>query len=675
MAGDRTDPAELPRLGSEFGRYRLDALIGRGGMGVVFRATDTRLQRPVALKVLSPELATDPAFRARFVRESRLAASIDHPSIVPIYEAGAIGDLLFIALRFVPGRDLGSILRLEGSLEPDRTVAILRQVADALDAAHQHGLVHRDVKPANVLVEQAGTERAFLADFGLTRRLGEASVATHAGPLGTIDYMAPEQVEGGHIDARTDQYGLACVAVQCLTGSPPFTGGSDAAVLYAHVHADPPRVSTIDRRLSTTVDRAIARGLAKAPADRFEDCRSFVTAVADGVVSGPGAETPHHGLARRLWTTRRPRRPGRRGLIGVAAIASVSVLVAGILVAAPPSDPPTDGFTADASPRTERTSGRRSALGLAPLPGEVIYFASDEDGDYDLYALGADSTRPHRLTRTTRDERLPAVSPNGKTIAYVVGNEPRRDIWLMDADGQNPRPLVTHAADDTDPAWSADGKSLAFASRRSDPNFDIYEIRDRGDGLRERNARNLTARSGVEQMPDWASSGRRLVIASNQLGQDRDLWVIDADDPTMTARRSSTFDYDFDPDYSPNGRTIAFERRPFCASCLPNRGTADLFSIDARGGNERRLTLTPARDEVEPDWAPDGRALVFAAGKPGAMELFAMTPDGDRRVRLTNGWEDAIEPAWGRAQPGKGRSSSERSPDPGTATHSPSVRH
>ena len=264
MAGDRNEPESL-RLGSIFGRYRLDALLGRGGMGVVFRATDVSLQRPVALKVLSAELATEPTFRARFERESRLAAAIEHPSIVPIYDAGSIGDTLYIAMRFVPGQDLRTILRLDAPLALDRTLALMRQLADALDAAHRRGLVHRDVKPGNVLVEKEdGTERAILVDFGLTHRLGEVS-ATGDGLVGTIDYVAPEQIEGRPSDGRTDQYGLACVVVHCLAGAPPFSGDSDASVLYAHLHTGPPSLSAIDGRIPPGVDAAIARAMAKSP--------------------------------------------------------------------------------------------------------------------------------------------------------------------------------------------------------------------------------------------------------------------------------------------------------------------------------------------------------------------------------------------------------------------------
>src|SRR5262245_8497077 len=208
----------VPRLGSMLGRYRIESLLGRGGMGVVLLATDTELERPVALKLLAPELAHDPVFRERFLRESRMAAAIEHPGIVPVYEAGTFGDQLFIAMRYVPGRDLAGVLRAEAPLDPVRALALATQLAEALDAAHARGLVHRDVKPANVLLEPGDPERALLTDFGLTHRRGQTAAWSTAGPVGTLDYMAPELIERGQVDARADQYSLACLVFHCLAG-------------------------------------------------------------------------------------------------------------------------------------------------------------------------------------------------------------------------------------------------------------------------------------------------------------------------------------------------------------------------------------------------------------------------------------------------------------------------
>ena len=250
----------------------------------------------------------------------------------------------------------------------------------------------------------------------------------------------------------------------------------------------------------------------------------------------------------------------------VAALGVVVVVAAGVLLAAPRAGRP-DGSPAPSSPGPVTTD----AL-LAPAEGEVIYFASDADGDYDLYALEPGRGRPRRLTATTRWERQPAVAPDGETIAYVVGMSPVVTSGSMSADGTGQEALVTHAADDTDPTWSADGRSLAFTSRRSDPSFDVFEIRDRGDGLDQRNARNLTGRPAAEQVPDWAPAGRRMVISSNHFGQNRDLVIIDAADRDVQRRLTSTFA--FDPQPRIRSRRRIDRVRPSDLSATPARPTA-----------------------------------------------------------------------------------------------------
>jgi serine/threonine protein kinase len=233
-----------PRVGSDLGPYRIEALIGRGGMGVVYLATHAGLDRKVALKLLAPDYADDDAFRARFLRESRMAAAIDHPNIIPIYEAGEVEGTYFLAMRYVAGTDLETRLR-GGPLEPKEAVHLLGQLASALDAAHEQGLIHRDVKPANVLLAAGrGVERvdhAYLTDFGLTKHRGSQSGLTQGGAfMGTLTYIAPEQIEGKPVDGRTDEYGLACVAFECLTGRVPFARDTDIAIAMAHLRDGPP---------------------------------------------------------------------------------------------------------------------------------------------------------------------------------------------------------------------------------------------------------------------------------------------------------------------------------------------------------------------------------------------------------------------------------------------------
>jgi class 3 adenylate cyclase len=256
--------------GMTFAGYRVESLVGRGGMGVVYRATDLSLDRPVALKLIAPEMAQDERFRARFLREPRLAASLDHPNVVPIYQAGEHGGQLYLAMRFVAGSDLASVLREHGTLGPERVLAILAQISGALDAAHRKGLVHRDVKPANVLLDE--DEHAYLTDFGITKQLRGASTDTGR-VMGTLDYLAPEQIRGERVDGRADCYALACVLYECLAGAPPFRRQSEAETLWAHMQEEPPSLAGYQ-----ALDAVLRTGLAKDREERYPSCSALLAA-------------------------------------------------------------------------------------------------------------------------------------------------------------------------------------------------------------------------------------------------------------------------------------------------------------------------------------------------------------------------------------------------------------
>jgi DNA-binding NarL/FixJ family response regulator len=263
-------PAGELAIGSTFAGHRVDGIAGRGGMGVVYRATDLTLDRRVALKLIAPSLAADPVFRARFELECRLAAAIDHPHAVEPFRAGEESGLLYVTMRFVEGTDLRELLRATERLAPRRAATIVHEVAGALDEAHRHGLVHRDVKPANVLIaSHEGVERAYLTDFGVCRQRAVASELTGTGlAIGSADYMAPEQAQGADIDARADIYSLGCVLFQTLTGSVPYDRDSDVEKLWAHAHEQPPALRDIRPDLPEELGDVLARSMAKDPSDR-----------------------------------------------------------------------------------------------------------------------------------------------------------------------------------------------------------------------------------------------------------------------------------------------------------------------------------------------------------------------------------------------------------------------
>jgi protein kinase-like protein len=291
--------------GSEFGDWRIDRLIGRGGMGVVYRGTDMRLNRPVAIKLIADDRAGDPAFRDRFEREAQLTASIDHPNVIPVYAAGEIDGQLYLATRFVDGTDLQECLRRDGPMSPARAADVVSQVAAALDAAHAAGLVHRDVKPANVLLSG---RHVYLSDFGLTRLVeAEARLTDTDERLGTVDFMSPEQLRGQRLDARSDVYALGCLLYTVLTGTPPFHRGTAAATITAHLESPPPRAS--DRAgVPDEFDAILARALEKDPDRRYQsagDLGRAALAAAQGQVTSDAGQSVARGEAAPLAETRR----------------------------------------------------------------------------------------------------------------------------------------------------------------------------------------------------------------------------------------------------------------------------------------------------------------------------------------------------------------------------------
>jgi serine/threonine-protein kinase len=291
----------------EIGGYRIEGLLGRGGMGVVYEATQLSLNRTVALKLLAAELGEDPSFRERFRREGRIQAGIDHAHIVTIFEAGELPEGLFIAMRLVRGPNLKQLIR-SGELDPMRTIRVLTPVADALDIAHESGLIHRDVKPQNILVGRR--DHAYLADFGLTKALGDTGVTRTGQLMGTLDYVAPEQIRGEPAEASSDIYAFAAVIYECLAGAPPFQRPSEAATLFAHMSEPPPRLSERRPDLPAAVDGWLTRALAKAPSDRPSTAFEMLTGLAEvlegwmpqgngiaAVVEPPTGHTPPSGTA------------------------------------------------------------------------------------------------------------------------------------------------------------------------------------------------------------------------------------------------------------------------------------------------------------------------------------------------------------------------------------------
>jgi tRNA A-37 threonylcarbamoyl transferase component Bud32 len=458
--------------GSELAGFRVDRLIAAGGMGAVYLAHDATLRRRVALKVVAPALADDKRYRNRFLAEARLAASLEHPSIVPIYAAGESDGRLYLAMRFLEDGSLADLLAARGRLAPPAAIALLEPLAAALDAAHGAGLVHRDVKPGNVLLDG---ERALLADFGLAvSARAETLLSADASHLnGTMGYLAPEQIEGERPGPAADQYAFACVAFECLTGRRPFPRDSELAVIYAHISEPPPSAADLVTELPRALDRVLARGLAKRPADRYPTCREFVHEIAEacGVTARP---VP-------LAVSRR-RRLIMAGAVAAVAVGGVAIglaLRSGRGPAATPAAhvapaPPADGVvTLDAaSLRAQRSAtvgamplafavspqstlivgaDRRISLSVGGGAPTVVGAAADEPVDAewagDAFWMTTRDTQAApfavgdhlvRIDPTTGDISTPLPLPPGSDAPGMRGKQLASQgdlLWVVDPDG------------------------------------------------------------------------------------------------------------------------------------------------------------------------------------------------------------------------------------------------
>jgi serine/threonine-protein kinase len=460
-----------PRVGTELAGHQILAVIGRGGMAVVYLAEHVRLGRRVALKVLDPEMAEDQAFRERFIRESRIAAGLDHPNVVTVFDAGEADGVLYLSMRYVEGTDLERLLRGLTKLEPPRAVSIVSQCAAALDAAHAEGLVHRDVKPANILLSAEGRtpgDRVYLSDFGVTKRMHSGAGLTRTGQfVGTVDYVAPEQIRGEHVDGRADVYSLGCVLFRCLTGGVPFPRETEVGTIYAHLEDAPPVVGELEPTLAKVSD-VVARAMAKSRDDRFGTCRELAAAARVAIDAPAPAPPPIRTVEGARPEART--RPGqaRRRRVGVflgAVGAAAAVLTVATLLVVSLQSPRESG---------SRPSGRQGSPSAAALPriswipvpdvrnvlggamnqalsaaidvgGTVVAVGHDESSGTDDAAvwISSNATRWERVPSdafvNSGEERVDGIAVlNGLVVAVgaeVAGGDTDAAAWTSSDDG------------------------------------------------------------------------------------------------------------------------------------------------------------------------------------------------------------------------------------------------
>jgi serine/threonine protein kinase len=414
-----------PRIGSELVGYRLDALVGRGGMGVVYKAYDRRLKRYVALKLIAPELSEDGRFRERFLAESELAASLDHPNVVPIYDAFDADGRLAIAQRYVDGTDLKLLLRQEHRLDGNRALRICSQVAAALDVAHARGLVHRDVKPSNVLLDE--NEHVYLADFGLSRRLADlAGSGEEMLSVGTPDYASPEQIEQRPVDGRADQYALACLLYECLTGEPPFRRDSELATLWAHVQEPPSPATERTPELRPEVDPVLAKGMAKSPADRYGSCRELLEAAGEALGMPRVANRRRRFLAVALSAL----------VVTAAVLVPLLLLTEGTSAPSRPSTTPTLTPQVDS---VQRVDPKANSV-VATIPGGAGTGAIAVGDGAVFVASSADRTVSRIDPATNAVVRRTATDapPTNLGFGYQYPNGLDPVLWVSSADSSKP---------------------------------------------------------------------------------------------------------------------------------------------------------------------------------------------------------------------------------------------
>ena len=544
--------------GSRLGHYEIVGTLGEGGMGEVYRARDPRLDRDVAIKVLSASLALDPGALARFEREAMSVAKLSHPNILSIFEFGRAGDTAFVVTELVDGETLRARLA-GGALSSRRAIGYALQIARGMAAAHGRGIVHRDLKPENVMITR--DDQIKILDFGLAKPIetGELDV-THAGSvrteagmvMGTFGYMAPEQVRGLTVDHRADMFAFGAVLYEMLTGERAFKGETAADTMSAILTKDPPELDPAKLSISPALDRIVRRCLEKTPDLRFQSATDLAFALET-------LATASTSSSRAIDAPAVPQKGGAAWLPwSIAAVALLAAAAAWLIRPAPPA---AEGAWSNFSRLTE-AAGEETSPALSP-DGSTVAYSMRTNGNWDIYSqrVGGRKATPI-VNDPKRNEGGPAFSPDGALIAFHESTN-LGGIFVAGATGESERRLTDNGFD---PAWSPDGAQIAFTTEAIvDP----------------------ASRTGESALYVVAASG----------GTPRRM--VDGD-----AAQAS---------WSPSGQRIAYFSN--------TNGQRDLYTIAATGGARVPLTQDPAID-WSPVWSPDGRSIYFSSNRGGAMNLW-----------------------------------------------------
>lgn len=670
------------RAGTHLGPFVLGNVVGQGGMGVVYAATRAETGETVALKLMSPELSSSEEFRQRFLNEAAVGPIMDHPNVVPIYGSGEAEGELYIAMKLIEGRNLKEVLKAEGALEPKRALRIFRQVASALDAAHESGMVHRDIKPQNILLatDDGHHDLAYVSDFGLVKPMSSDTSASRTGQVfGSLPYMAPEQIEAMEMDGRADVYALACVVFESLTGKPPFERPNEVAVVWAHVHEEPPLVTELRKELPGGIDGVVMQALSKHPDDRFLTCGEFIEAFEQGL----GRQRSRVSRAMRPLVARTPRPKTEREVWGanffpelsrirkvqrkidwLRAAAAIGVLSLVALAATQLTHPEgLSGAARDVSALVESTTngvvdlvapGTRPPMDDARMTG----LAGIERHPFEVLEGSTSGRRVRGDGSVTDTQDDPAGSGSG--TPFVLGDPSLKDtlilfgsyedsaggagleydIYSMTAAGEEKRRIISSPTDDFDADLSVQGK-VAFASQRAG-DYDIYISNLDGKGVQ----RLTTAPNVCEENPNWSPDGSKIVYMnvcwySASGSTQGDIIVMNADGSNKTNLTQTPSQDDGFADWSPDGSKIVFSSGPY-------GGNYEIYVMNADGTGKTRLTTTPVV-EYGPTWSPDGTKIAFvrrSATDANERDIFVMNADGTRESQLTDDNGRELVPQW-----------------------------
>lgn len=619
------------RFGTSVAGYRLEERIGQGGMGVVYRAVAPSGD-PVALKLMLDELALDPLFRERFIREAERVPAIDHPHIVPILDSGEDDGALFIVMELIDGPDLKTLIRERGRLTLHQTKELISQMGSALDAAHEAGLVHRDVKAQNILIGGSPEEpHAYITDFGLMKPIASDTSISRTGQVfGSVPYMPPELIEAMPSDGRADVYALGCVLYECLTGQVPFVRANEVAMLWAHIHEDPPRPSALCPELPGGVDDVVVRALQKHPDDRYLTCGELYEDLVAGLRR---RKSLTQGSRTRMLVARVRRSVGPREVWApnffpeLARVESARRAIdwrKAALVAF------TFTFPLASIIHVTSPNGLPTALADAASAGRSFVG--------DVFNSDSKDNEEQKQEQIRLAQRTKKAAPQPPQAAGApVGRDRTSSSKTKDVVSVAPD---VPASDQVLGSSFTGGDGRIVFTRLDGGNTEIFSIRPDGSGLQR-----LTDEPAGDSTPSISPNGRWIAFWSNRGDSDGDIFLMRTDG-SRVSRITDDPSYDAYPAWSPDGRWITYTSYPAPGCSTPGcvqgseLGEGDIRAVRLRDGKVR--TLVSLRDNMFPHWSSDGSRIVFV--RDG--DIYTTALDGSGFHRLTNTPGPERQPRW-----------------------------